>query len=149
MPSSSNPALLDRLTGGRGEKVVRFGLVSVVGIIITQALIFLFHGLLEADAEVANVLAVSLSSVPVFFLNKRWVWGQGGRAHLRREILPFWAFTLLGLVSSTGLVAIADHNSESTWLVMVANITGFGLVWVAKFFFLDAIVFGRDRPDDQ
>jgi putative flippase GtrA len=126
---------------------VRFGMVSVVGIIITQALLVLFHGILDVDATVANVLAVTLSSVPVFLLNKRWVWGQADRPQLRRELLPFWGFTLLGLVLSTILVAIVDGQTDRTWPVMLANISGFGIVWVAKFVFLDAIVFGREVVD--
>jgi hypothetical protein len=44
-------------------------------------------------------------------------------------------------------VAVVDHYTDRTWPVMLANIAGFGLVWVSKFLFLDAVVFG-DRPGD-
>jgi putative flippase GtrA len=139
--------ILDRITRGRGDKVLRFGMVSVVGVLITQALLILFHGILDVDATLSNVLAVTLSSGPVFVLNKRWVWGQVSRPQLRREVLPFWGFTLLGLVLSTILVAIVDGQTDRTWPVMLANIAGFGIVWVAKFLFLDAVVFGREDVD--
>jgi putative flippase GtrA len=137
-------ALLDRITGGRADKLVRFGMVSVVGVVITQVLLVVLHGLLDIDAIVSNVLAVSLSAVPVFLLNKRWVWGKAGRSHLRKEVLPFWGFTLLGLLLSTVLVAIADHISDRTWPVLLANISGFGIVWLAKFLFLDSVIWGDD-----
>jgi putative flippase GtrA len=139
--------VLDRLTGGRGDRIVRYGMVSVVGVVITQALLILFHGVMNTDATVSNVLAVVLSSIPVFFLNKRWVWGKGGPAHLRREIVPFWALTLLGLLLSSVLVAVADGYTNRTWPVMLANIGGFALVWVVKFLFLDARVFGLEEAD--
>lgn len=139
--------LLDRLSGGRAEKLVRFGSVSVVGIVLTQSLILLLHGILDIDARVTNVLAVCISAGPVFVLNKRWVWGKDGPTRIRREVLPFWGFTLLGLFLSTILVAIVDGWTERTWPVMVANITGFGLVWVAKFAFLDAVVFRHHDED--
>ena len=61
---------------------------------------------------------------------------------MRREIVPFWLFTLLGLAISTVLVLIVDHYTDRTWPVMAANISGFGLVWVAKFVFLDSVIFG-------
>ena len=141
----SPTALLDRLTRGKVEKLLRFSAVSVVGIVITQALLLSLHGILNIGATTANLMAVTISAVPVFFLNKRWVWGKGGRAHLRKEVLPFWGFTLLGLLISTLLVVVADHISDRTWPVLLANISGFGIVWLAKFFFLDAVVFGIDE----
>jgi putative flippase GtrA len=146
--ASSLTTLLDRLTGGRADKLVRFGTVSVVGIVLTQALLLVLHGVMNEAAELANVLAVSLSSMPVFMLNKRWVWGRGGPASVRRELLPFWGFTLLGLVLSTVLVSVVDDRTDHTWPVMLANIAGFGVVWLAKFLFLDAVVFGDADDED-
>ena len=142
-------ALLDRITGGRSDKLLRFGSVSVVGIVITQVIILVVHGLLDVDATVTNLLAVTLSAGPVFILNKRWVWGLGGRARVRRELLPFWGFTLLGLALSTVLVALVDQQTDRTFPVMLANIAGFGLVWVAKFLFLDAVVFAALTDDED
>jgi putative flippase GtrA len=141
--------LLDRITRGRADRLVRYGTASVVGVILTQSLLVFFHGIANIDAEVSNVLAVMLTSVPVFYLNKRWVWGQQGRAQMRREVLPFWGFTLLGLVVSTVLVTVVDNYTDRTWPVLLANIGGFGLVWVAKFLFLDAVVFGRIAEEDS
>lgn len=139
---SAATRLLDRLTGGRGELLLRFGTVSVVGIVITQAMLVLLHGIMNEGAVLANVLAVTISAIPVFQLNKRWVWSRDGRIDLRREVLPFWLFTLLGLLLSTVLVALVDDRTDHTWPVMLANIGGFGLVWLAKFLFLDQVVFG-------
>ena len=107
-------ALLDRLTRGRGEKALRYSAVSVVGVVITQTLLVLLAGILNITPVVANLIAVTTSAIPVFLLNKRWVWGKGGRARVRREVLPFWALTLLGLVISTVLVAIAHEYSDRT-----------------------------------
>lgn len=136
-------ALLDRVTRGRGDKLLRFGMVSVVGVLITQVVLILGHGVVGLGALLANLVAVTVAAVPVFFLNKRWVWGQDGRPSMRHEVLPFWGFTLLGLLASTVMVAIASALSDSTVLLMAANIAGFGVVWVSKFLFLDAVVFAR------
>src|SRR5262245_40988872 len=101
--------VLDRLTGGRGQKAARYSAVSVVTVGVTETALGLLHGGRGVGPSLANFLAVSISTVPGFILNKRWVWGKGGRAHVRREVLPFWAFTLLGLGLSSGLVVIAHR----------------------------------------
>lgn len=123
-------------------------MVSVIGVTITQILLVLFVGILDRHPVWSNVAAVSLTSVPVFFLNKRWVWAHDGRISLRREVLPFWVFTLAGLLLSTGLVALADSVSDSQLLVMAANLAGFGVLWVAKFLFLDQVMFGHPERDE-
>jgi putative flippase GtrA len=140
--------LLDKLTRGRADRLLRYSGASAVGVVLTQALLVFLHGIVNIDAEVSNVMAVMLTSVPVFYLNKRWVWGKVGPAQMRREVLPFWAFTLLGLVVSTVLVTVVDNYTDRTWPVLLANIGGFGLVWVAKFLFLDSIVFGAVDEED-
>lgn len=144
----SPAAALDRLTGGRGALAIKYSAVSVVGVTMTQVLLVLFVGILHRHPVGSNVAAVSLTAVPVFFLNKRWVWSADGKISLRREVLPFWLFTLAGLLLSTGLVAIANSLSDSQVLVMAANLAGFGVLWVAKFLFLDQIMFGHSELDE-
>ena len=147
MPTATD--LLDKITGGRADKLLRYSGASVVGVVLTQALLVLLHGLINLDAELSNIIAVMLTSVPVFYLNKRWVWGKAGPAEMRREVLPFWGFTLLGLAVSTVLVTVVDNYTDRTWPVLLANIGGFGLVWVAKFLFLDSVVFGLVEEDEE
>jgi putative flippase GtrA len=141
-------AVLDRVTRGRGELAIRYSMVSVIGVTVTQIQLALYVGILGRDPTWSNVLAVSLCSLPVFLLNKRWVWSHDGKISLRREILPFWVFTLAGLLLSTGLVAVAESVSDSTLLVMLANVAGFGVLWVAKFLFLDQIMFGHSEKEE-
>ncbi|HLT16694.1 MAG TPA: GtrA family protein [Acidimicrobiales bacterium] len=141
-------SLLDRVTGGRGVLAIRYSMVSVVGVVVTQAVLFVMVGVVDADPTWSNVTAVSVAAVPAFVLNKRWVWSRDGRVSLRREILPFWVFTLAGLLLSTLLVTLVKGMSDSTLLVMAANIAGFGVLWVAKFLFLDQVMFGRPELDE-
>ena len=144
----SPAALLDRVTGGRGALALKYSMVSVVGVVLTQVELAVYVGLLDWNPVWSNVLAVMLCAVPVFLLNKRWVWSSDGKVSFRREILPFWVFTGMGLALSTGLVAIADSMSDSQLLVMGANLAGFGVLWVAKFLFLDRVMFGHSEIDE-
>ena len=108
--------LLDRVTRGRAEQLMRFGMVvgrrhrDHAGAARAAC-----TACSTSTPTLANVLAVMLSAVPVFLLNKRWVWGQRGRPSLRREILPFWGFTLLGLRPLHGPRTVVDHYTDRTW----------------------------------
>ena len=140
--------LLDRVTRGRGELAIRYSMVSAFGVVLTQLELAIYVGLLGLNPTRSNVVAVMICAVPVFFLNKRWVWNVDGRVSLRREIIPFWVFTGAGLALSTALVAVAERYSDSTLLIMVASVAGFGLLWVAKFLFLDQIMFGHSEKEE-
>ena len=106
-------------------------------------------GLLDNDPTKSNVVAVMLCAVPCFVLNKRWVWNADGKISFRREIVPFWVFTGAGLALSTLFVAIAhDLAEDSTIIVMIASLGGFGVLWVAKFLFLDQVMFGHSEREE-
>ena len=152
-----------------GQRAIRYSATSLICVGVTQILIILFYKVLKLDvtsvfgheidvdpAVQANLAATMLTSVPAFALNKYWVWGKRGRAHMRREVLPFWAFTVAGWTLSTGMVAIVSswadpHSSMQTILVMAANIAGFGVLWILKYLFLDKIMFGphHHTPYDE
>jgi putative flippase GtrA len=122
-------------------KAARYSAVSVVGVVLTQLLLLIGHAILGISAGRANAAAVMVTAVPVFFLNRAWVWQLRGPSSLRREVLPFWGFTVAGLVLSTLAVAGVASLTTSTVAVSAANIGAFGVLWVAKFLALDGVVF--------
>jgi putative flippase GtrA len=144
----SPATLLDKVTGGRGDLAIKYSAVSVVGVVLTQAMLVLLLGMLEWAPVPANITAVMLTTIPVFILNKRWVWSSDGKIDIKREVIPFWVFTMMGLALSTGLVALAHNVSDSHLLIMAANLAGFGVLWIAKFLFLDQIMFGHLEIDE-
>jgi hypothetical protein len=68
-----------------------------------------------------------------------------------REIMPFWVLSFAGLVLSTIAVAMTDswlhgaHLGEPmrTVVLVVAHLSGFGLLWIAQFVMLDRVLFVR------
>lgn len=130
-------AIIGRFRG----KFLRYASASVFGTVLTQALLFWFVDGLGWTGAVANVVAVTLTCIPAFVLSKRWVWRYHSRAVLHREVTAFWGMNLLGLALSTVFAAIAYALWAAGWAVSLANMAGFGLLWVAKFLVLDEFLF--------
>jgi putative flippase GtrA len=135
---------------------LKYSAVSVINVVLGQSLLFGFHTIAEIEATTSNVLAVCISAGPAYYLSRAWVWGKRGKSHLTKEILPFWGFALAGLLLSTvgvnwaseasGAAAALDRGVDLTlWQKVVpnlANLVAFGIIWVVKFFVLDAVIFG-------
>jgi putative flippase GtrA len=128
--------LIDRY----GGKALRYSAVSIIGVVITQVLIF---GFIAADWPnwLANAVAVVISSVPAYLLNRAWVWNKRDAHSFAREVAPFWGMALLGLVLSTAAVAIVSNYTDSAIAASLTNIASFGVLWVGKFFVLEKLLF--------
>ncbi len=133
--------LVDYARAQLDRKALRYSLVSVVAVAVSQLVLVICAGVLGWSPALANVAAVTIGSVPSYTLNRRWVWGKRGRNHLLREILPFWALALLGLVFSTVAVHVAVQWNDTTLVASAANLTAFGILWVVKFLLLDSVLF--------
>lgn len=148
--------VLEHAKTDAGKRAIRYSATSLICVGITQVLIIVFYRLVKLSETGSNLAATMITSVPAFALNKYWVWGKRGRAHMRREVLPFWLFTVAGWALSTGMVALVSHvgkphSLSRTISVMLASIAGFGVLWVLKYLFLDKIMFGTDHhtPYDE
>jgi len=154
-------ALYAHARSDAGRRAIRYVTTSGIGVVLTQALLSLFLYVFHWPGGPSNVLAVSLVSVPAFLLNKYWVWGKRGRAHMRKEVLPFWLFTIAGLALSTlAVVAVVALTKDpdvpslengNKLAVQFANLAGFGALWILKYLFLDKIMFGEHHhtPYDE
>ena len=129
------------------RRPIRYALVSVVAVGVSQLVLITCNGLLGWSPAPSNLMAVSIGAVPSYFLNRAWVWGRSGPNRLWREVVPFWGFALLGLAFSTLLVFLAAKWNDSTVVVSLANLSAFGLLWVAKYFFLDALLFAPSTEE--
>jgi putative flippase GtrA len=131
----------------QGLKMVRYAMVSVISALTSVALITITYGVLRLGSEVVCTLISNvLAGVPNYFLNRQWVWKKGGRSHLWREVVPFWALSIAGILFALFTASVAQHFSNThhlqhlarTVVVVGANIAAFGVLWVLKF-----LVFNR------
>jgi len=124
-----------------GLRKVRFVMVSAVSVPFSQTVFVVCNAGLDLNGTVSNLIAVTLSCIPSYLLNRYWVWGKRGRNHFWREVFPFWAMAALGLVLSTIFVYFVDQRTDVTVFLMAANLSAFGLLYIAKFLILDRVLF--------
>ena len=128
-------------------KLVRYTLASLSGTVVGQGTLQLFYTGLDWPGWLSNVLSVTLGTIPNYLINRYWTWQRSGRERMGAEAAVFWVMALIGLLVSTGFVFLADQRwgdeGEGTKALAaaVAQLAGFGLLWVAKFVFLDRVLY--------
>jgi putative flippase GtrA len=133
--------VVDLARSHHGRRALKYSMVSAIAIAVSQAILISTLVLLEWDAVVSNVVAVAVSSVPSYLLNRAWVWGRKGNHNFLREVLPFWVFAFIGLGVSSFFVWGATKWSDAALVVSVANLSGFGILWVGRYILLDQLLF--------
>jgi putative flippase GtrA len=130
---------------------LRYALVAAVNVIVGQSLLLLFQGVVRPSW--ANVIAVAISAVPAYYMNRAWVWGKRGKSHWRKEVLPFWLFTAAGLFLSTATIWVVHRFTERKLVINLSQLFAFGILWVIRFFVLDKLfhveVYEDDTPDED
>ncbi len=136
-------------------KFFKYTAVSVVSVVISE--LTLVTALQFVEATWANVIAVSVGTVPSYQLNRRWAWGKTGKGHLWREVMPFWIMSFIGLAVSTIAVYLLEQNvvadqehltGKEKALVALTNLGAFALLWVAKFLIINKVLFHHTPPDE-
>jgi putative flippase GtrA len=123
------------------QKLFRYSAASISGVITSGLLIALLHGALGWPGIASNLTSVTIATIPNYLINRYWTWQRSGRDRMTIEATVFWVFSLLGLLISTVFVAYADHRWGTTISIFVAQLAGFGLLWVGRFVFLDKVLY--------
>lgn len=146
----------DLVARPRVRRLIKFGAVSAVAVVVSQLTLLVTFGLLHWSARPSNLAAFVLSTIPSFELNRRWTWRRTGRTHLRREIIPFWVLAIAGLVASDAATRFAESASADVasrtsraLVVMSASLATYGVLWLVKFTLLDRLVWGHVDPTES
>lgn len=165
------------LASAHFAKMWRYMTVSVITTILTLGMLYFFwrvvnvpavdvHGWVISQAEVANVIATAISTIPSYYLNRTWAWGKTGKSHVWREVVPFWVIAFISLVLSTYVVGLASreavhlsstlhlsHRHEvQTVLGELGNLATYAVMWLVKYFIFNRLLFiggertGRGEP---
>ena len=140
------------------HKFIRYSLVSVVAVGISQVVILVCTLAFGFSGVLANTIGCVVSTPASYELNRKWAWGKEGKSHLWREVVPFWGLTLVGFIFSEGTTQWADnmaHSHDVTGLlrslaIMGASLFAWGVVWIVKFVIFNRLVFAeRGSPPEQ
>ena len=154
------PIIQRVLVPARGDKSVhkfiRYSMVSGVAIVISQATILVCTWLFGLSGIAANTLGALAATPASYELNRKWAWGKHGKSHLWKEVVPFWALTIAGFLASTGTVELADNFAKShgitgltrSLLIMGASLFAYGVIWIAKFYLFNRVIFAGG-PDGE
>ncbi len=137
------PEMLERfllwLNTREGKKIFRYSMVSVISTAVSFTVLVIVYGFIFKHSEIQDtVFANIVATFPSYWLNRNWAWGKSGRSHLTKEVIPFWAMSVLGIAFSVIGASIARHighghpQLERTILVVGANLISFAIFWVAK-----------------
>jgi putative flippase GtrA len=137
----SPAALLGRFRG----KALRYLAVSAMFTVSTQVLLLVLINRLDWSFAPANFVAVFVTMFPSYLVNRYWVWGKRGQHSWAREVVPFWAMTIAGLVLSTLFAAVANVWTDKGWVASLANLGAFGMLWLVKFVVIDEYVFAAGQ----
>ncbi|MCB1026235.1 MAG: GtrA family protein [Microthrixaceae bacterium] len=131
------------------RKLLRYSAVSLVFVPLGQLLLQLFHWLIGIDVVPAQLIAATILTPPNFLANKFYVWRHANRDKVRTEVVVFWVSAVLGTAFAAGCLYLVDgwlpEDSTSALAraagIFAAQLLGYGIVWAARFVFLDKLVF--------
>jgi putative flippase GtrA len=124
-----------------GRKIIRFTTVSGISTIVSFVTISIVYGFKLIPGVIwATIFGNVVATFPAYQLNRKWTWGKSGRSHIRKEILPFWLMSGLGIAFSILGATVARHiihthnfpHIVNTALVAFANVASFAIFWVLK-----------------
>lgn len=132
----------------QGRKLAKYATVSAISALTSLVVLTIVFGVLRLWTEVYSALFANIvAGIPAYFLNRRWTWGKTGRSHLWREVIPFWTMSLIGIAFALVTASLAHNFAVNhhlnhlarTLLVVGANVTAFGILWIVKFLILNRL----------
>ena len=113
-----------------------------------QTILRVCYDLLGWSGLVSNLVAFLIANIPVYHLNRSWVWDRYGPSRWGRELLPFWLVSLAGLALSSLTVGLVDRVTDNGWFITAASVGAFGTVWLVKYAVCDKYLFGTPLDED-
>ncbi len=133
------------------HKLLKYAIGSGISAVVSQtAFILSFSVFGFFGSRNSAIFATLVGAVPSYFLNRNWAWQKRDRSSFSREVLPYIAMALIGLVFSTWSVDFADSHisalgiSEKAKAVVIPAVYfgSFAVLWFGKFAFLNKFLFG-------
>ena len=132
-----------------GGRLLRYSTVSIISLVLSEALLVSFNGGLGWSAVTSSTVATALATVPAYFLTRQWVWDRSGRSHIWKEVTPFWAIAIVSWAFATFSVKIAEdrtrelhlRGASSVAIVAATYVLAYGVLWMGRFILFNKVLF--------
>ena len=141
-----------------GRRAFRYTLGSGIAFVISQVVFIASYGILHLfDARGSSIFATMAGAVPSYFMNRYWAWQKRGKSHFSKEVVPYFVMAWLSLVFSTWSTDFAATHKEivgSSHLIQLmfvdgAYVASFAILWLAKYAFMDKILFVKAKSSSE
>jgi len=139
----------DPPTGLRGRMVARFSrysLLSLITVPVGYTVLLLARHFIHINAGVLNLAVGMVLTPPSFLLYRSLVWKEGSGRSIAAEMFSFWQTVVAGAIVSSLTIALTDalfHPNGA--VIIIAGLFGQGIVFIARFFWLDKVTFSPGR----
>ncbi len=129
---------------------MKYGIVSVIATIIDFVVLNSGIKLLELTPQVSKAAAFTVATLSVFRLQQRWVFRADPDSSPKKQLVQYWVASVAGFLASQGAITFSNLRWPGNLIyINVANMVGFGSVWVAKLVFFRFVVFRPARTHDH
>lgn len=122
------------------QKLVRYSVASGTGVGVYIVVLVITNTLIGLGDMTSHLISVGLSSIPNYLVNRYWTWNQTGKNRLWGEVVPFWTMAFLAFLLSLVFVNYAEDRWGTTFAIGAANLSAFGVLWLARFLVLDKVM---------
>jgi putative flippase GtrA len=120
----------------------RYAALSFITVPAGYGLLLLARHLWDVNAGLLNLAVGTVLTPPSFLLYRSFVWHEAKTRSIPREMFSFWQTVMVGALVASACIALADHWGHGNSVAIVAaGLTGQGLVFLARFVWLDFFTF--------
>ena len=128
------------------RRVARYVATSALSTVASEVVLLALYGSGTLPAIPASVSATLVGTLPSYFLSRYWIWPEGNRRRVGRQVLLYWTTSGISLVVPSAVTWLAAAYAPSGRLshdvvVGIAYVASYVGLWVAKFIVYQRIIF--------
>jgi len=148
--------LIEHARSDEGRKQLRYAAVSVVFVPLGQVLVQVLRWVFEVREYWAVLISACILTIPNYLANKFMVWRDKSKDNRTTEVIVFWSAAVLGTGFAMGFVWLAGQwfpedrgKAVHGFAIFIAQLVGYGIVWVARYVFLDRWLFKATHHGEE
>lgn len=130
-----------RAYDAHGLRLAKYLTGSIIAMIVSTVTFTATFGPGILGSKGASLTASATGAIANYFLNRRWAWGKRGRAHVRRELVPYATTVIITAVAAAVITSTVnsivrnytDHRGIRTVLNTIAFLGTYGISFAVKY----------------